>query len=596
MNRYARHALRRALGEETGAIAVIVALFMVGLLVIAALVLDLGTGYDHDRELQSAADAGALAGAMELILPTGSAAAVTRSYVAQNVAPGDSAASVQGGNVSFQKLQVAARSVTVDLRENHVPFNFAQIIGTSEGAVSAHAKAELMYLTAMPIVAPAPIPYLDPAHFTVHVGRGKNPNMATFDLPKTGPGAFAGSTGQDTWKHTPDDFLLYLTGVDEKGDDVMAPFPVGSIYVPSSNSIIQSVELGRNPQAGSTTESVSVVVHTEGLPDKPDGTPIEDIPMLWRVNNSKKWNHIAVHNRGGGVFSGSFTVNAAGSYINGAAMITVETGKRDDWADWGVDWAYFKDYWDLGNKEWKNGDVLAMFSMFDPGQSIQWFEQSGYTAGGRDGDATIRCTVHTRVFDMNGGNCFISSKDMFFQNSFGPTGWGNMLGGVSFGDQIQVALGEIQGDPSWTLLCDGNGNKQADLGEWVPVDPTVRTGAWIGGLNQAVGKVLFVALVDPGFELATPPPSRHPKYDWFSQYKNWWKPKKPSRHPKPGWTGNYPSEVQISHLGAFQVDSLSPDGASDFIMTGHFVRYLSNGTWTDVKPDGVYVETAVLTE
>jgi Flp pilus assembly protein TadG len=600
VNRYARHALRRALGEETGAIAVIVALFMVGLLVIAALVLDLGTGYDHDRELQSAADAGALAGAMELILPAGSPAAATRSYVAQNVAPGDPAASVQGGNVSFQKLQVAARSVTVDLRENHVPFNFAQVIGTSEGAVSAHAKAELMYLTAMPIVAPAPIPYLDPAHFTVHVGHGtgKDADLTQFDLTGS-PGLYSGSGSVAGLRHTPDDFLLWLTGVDEAGNDIMAPFPVGSVYVPSADSVIRSVELGR-PGAGSTSEHVTVTVQTEGMPPNIDGTPIDTIPLQWRINNNHGWNLEQLHRGSNDQFSGSFTVSPGGSYINGTAMITIQTGDAKAWEALGIDWHALKEAWHPDPHEWKDHDVLAMFTMFDEGQSIRYFKQSGYTTS-PDHGGSVQAWVGTRVFDMNGGEATIDSKDMFFQNSFGPTGWGDMLAGASFGEEIQIALGETQAAPSLTLLCDGNGNKQADLGEWLPVDPTVRTGAWIGGLSQAVGKVLFVALVDPGFEEPTPPTNLHAKYNvWFQEYKNWWKPKKPPahppKHPKPGWDPNYPTDVQISHLGAFQVDSVVDAGAGNFTMTGHFVRYLSAGTWTDVKPDGVYVETAVLTE
>ncbi len=53
---------RSHLKDETGAVAVIVALFLLVLLVVGALVLDLGSLYDRDRELQSAADAAAEAG------------------------------------------------------------------------------------------------------------------------------------------------------------------------------------------------------------------------------------------------------------------------------------------------------------------------------------------------------------------------------------------------------------------------------------------------------------------------------------------------------------------------------------------------------
>ena len=146
---------------------------MVALLVLAALVLDLGTGYEHDTQLQAAADAAALAGAQQLITDPGSAGAMAQQYLANNVSPGDAQSSVKGGNVS-QTIVPAARSVTVDLRENHVPFNFAQIIGSTEGAVSAHAKAELMYLTALPMVSPVAIPYLHPASFSIRTVTDNN--------------------------------------------------------------------------------------------------------------------------------------------------------------------------------------------------------------------------------------------------------------------------------------------------------------------------------------------------------------------------------------------------------------------------------------
>ncbi|MCP6756625.1 hypothetical protein NL533_33875, partial [Klebsiella pneumoniae] len=83
-------------------------------------------GYDHDRELQAAADASALAGAQSLINDPGSATAVAQQYLAMNVSPGDPQSSVNGANVSAQ-VSPAARAVTVDLREDHVPFNFAQV-------------------------------------------------------------------------------------------------------------------------------------------------------------------------------------------------------------------------------------------------------------------------------------------------------------------------------------------------------------------------------------------------------------------------------------------------------------------------------------
>jgi hypothetical protein len=490
---------------------------------------------------------------------------------------------------------VGERSVTVDLTENHVPFSFARVIGTSEGTVSAHAKAELMYLTGLPQVAPVAIPYLDPDGFKVHVGRSTSHEVTAFDLNKTGAGLYQGSTAQRIWARSSDDYLLWLTAQDGNGEELMAPLVVGSVFVPDSDDPIRRVELSR-PDAGAASETVEVTVFTEGLPAQ-----IDTVPIVWRLNSGSR-HRVTLHSEGTGtgVFSGAFTV-APSSWINGMAMVSIETTWAYEWDhNWGDWWWHYHDWWDH-HWFWHEDSPLAMFAMFDQTQSIRYFKQSGYT-GGDEGQSTISAQVGTRVYDLNGGEITVSSKDLFFQSSFGPTGWGDMLAVAGFPDEVKVALQEEQRDPSWTLFCDTNGNDQADIGEWVPVNSTVRgTAGWGAGLSQAMGKVVFVALVDPGYEAATAPqfPYHHHHYDWWwgGYYSNWWNTHWFHHHhgPYPA-TPNYPTDLQITHLGAFQVDSVSLDGASDFTMTGHFTRYLGTGQWTNVKPDGVYVETAVLTE
>ena len=61
--------LRRSLLlDEGGAVAVLVALMLVVLVGFAAIVIDIGHLYENRRQMQSAADAAALAGAHELIV------------------------------------------------------------------------------------------------------------------------------------------------------------------------------------------------------------------------------------------------------------------------------------------------------------------------------------------------------------------------------------------------------------------------------------------------------------------------------------------------------------------------------------------------
>ena len=138
---------------------------MVMLLTVVALVIDLGGLYDHDRELQTAADAGALAGAQELIISdgdTGAASTKTQEYVSTNTAPDSS---VVEANLDAWAPVVDARSVTVDLREDHVAFTFAQVFGKSEGAVRAHAKAEVKYLTGVENLFPVALLIMNPEKF-----------------------------------------------------------------------------------------------------------------------------------------------------------------------------------------------------------------------------------------------------------------------------------------------------------------------------------------------------------------------------------------------------------------------------------------------
>jgi hypothetical protein len=175
-------ALRSRIKEETGAVAIMVALFLVALLVLAALVLDLGSLYGHDRELQSAADAGALAGAQELVYSNGSVPAAKTAatdYVSLNTAQSSvNQASVEwpnGGPV------VGSRSVTVDLLENHVPFSFARVIGRTEGSVKAHAKAEVKYLTGVGGAFPVAMLVMTPDKFRF-VFKKSGATLDSFDI------------------------------------------------------------------------------------------------------------------------------------------------------------------------------------------------------------------------------------------------------------------------------------------------------------------------------------------------------------------------------------------------------------------------------
>ncbi len=184
--RESREAPRRIctwhmLRDESGAVAVIVALVMVLLLSVVALVVDLGSLYDHDRELQTAADAAALAGAQELIRSRGdfgSVEDVARQYVSTNSAPNSSVAE---GHLTPWSPVIDARSVTVDLREEQVAFTFARVFGRNEGAVTAHAQAEVKYLTGVETLFPVALLIMNPEKFRF-VFRAGNTVVGSFDI------------------------------------------------------------------------------------------------------------------------------------------------------------------------------------------------------------------------------------------------------------------------------------------------------------------------------------------------------------------------------------------------------------------------------
>src|SRR3954471_23807460 len=87
----ARLMARRArrVVDERGVTMIIFGLILVALLIIVAVVIDLGNARQEKRQLQNAADAAALAGASELFTVSGSpcATAVTYAYANMRLGP-----------------------------------------------------------------------------------------------------------------------------------------------------------------------------------------------------------------------------------------------------------------------------------------------------------------------------------------------------------------------------------------------------------------------------------------------------------------------------------------------------------------------------
>ncbi|MGH2868580.1 MAG: pilus assembly protein TadG-related protein [Solirubrobacteraceae bacterium] len=117
--------------EQRGVVLVLVAAMLVALLGIGALAIDIGSFYRAQRQAQSAADAGALAGAGVLISGTMSANASATSYATTND-PG----------VAANVTEPTSTSVRVSIQTT-APTLFGSIFGLSSQNVTASATAAL---------------------------------------------------------------------------------------------------------------------------------------------------------------------------------------------------------------------------------------------------------------------------------------------------------------------------------------------------------------------------------------------------------------------------------------------------------------------
>jgi Flp pilus assembly protein TadG len=231
-------ALLKRREKEEGAVAVLVALLMVAFLALMALVVDLGGLWDHDRDLQTAADAGAFGGALELLYTggnTGAARAVvehpTDGYVVRNCWP---TSNVIFANLSRFDVAVDKSSVTVDLTEQNIPFFFSGVLALLPGGSTpnftahAHARAQVAYVTGVDKLFPVAINYMSPHRFRFKLTRSPytytedadgritsyTPEVYSFDLVDgNGDGVFD-SGGTTVSENSPGGYYVTLEAID----------------------------------------------------------------------------------------------------------------------------------------------------------------------------------------------------------------------------------------------------------------------------------------------------------------------------------------------------------------------------------------------
>lgn len=121
--------------SDSGAVAVMVAVLMVALLGVAALAIDAGAMYAQRRQLQTAADAAALAGVLALPAQPSEAIAVAGQYAGLN--------SVNADELDFQVQSTYASNDTLVavLRDPDMGLFFARVLGTETAVIEAAATA-----------------------------------------------------------------------------------------------------------------------------------------------------------------------------------------------------------------------------------------------------------------------------------------------------------------------------------------------------------------------------------------------------------------------------------------------------------------------
>jgi Flp pilus assembly protein TadG len=168
---------------ELGQAAVLSVVWMVVLLGLAGFVIDVGSWFHSQRDLQAQADASALAGAQALPDNTSNAATLAKSYAAKN------GFTLPTSGITIWNDQVPSDSITVKVGQD-APTYFSKLFGITTVAIHAKSTARSNLLGSAKYVAPIAVNIKHP----MLAGQGCPcfNTSTTLPLGKTGaPGAFA---------------------------------------------------------------------------------------------------------------------------------------------------------------------------------------------------------------------------------------------------------------------------------------------------------------------------------------------------------------------------------------------------------------------
>ena len=173
--------------SESGQAVVLSVVWMVVLLGMAGLVIDVGSWYRSQRDLQSQADAAALAGAQELPVDTATATGLAKTYATKN------GFTLPTSGITISGTIVPDDSINVKVDKN-APTFFSKVFGVATVPVRAEATARSELIGSAKYVAPIAVNINHPLLTGVNAGVTCPcfDQDTTLPLGKTGaPGAFA---------------------------------------------------------------------------------------------------------------------------------------------------------------------------------------------------------------------------------------------------------------------------------------------------------------------------------------------------------------------------------------------------------------------
>ncbi|MHB0979975.1 MAG: pilus assembly protein TadG-related protein [Thermoleophilia bacterium] len=535
--------------DETGAIAVLVAILMVVFLGLAALVVDAGGLYDHDREIQTAADAGALAGAQEIIRQNGLAgvaAPMAGQYVTKNV----DESSVDEDNLTVGIDTDDKTFVEVTLREEKIPLFFARALGHETGAVNARARAETKYLTGVESAFPVALMYANPHHWRF-VFKSGGEEKARFDLYDSatggditqGDGVFdeVQDRSPNPWTPSAGTYDVYLYAMDKDNNDALElGGPIGLFYVPAAESRLRRVGMER-------VDGNSVAVYAE--------VGGEDTVVEAMFGSDNKYTTMSKVSEG--LYRATlYPSPKTGNDGWGTTDLSIRVQQPAD-----------DDKKGGGKPKWDEFPSVARYIGFHPDVPILDLMMTttldGYSALPGTA-ATPGARIKVRILKMGDEYVLkLSSKDGSNYLA-GNWRWADIWADYSLKREIEMIADDLPFSGLLTTEKKDPGEMGKGLYIGGPLWP--ETGNKIGALkpevlNKLVGKVVTVPIVDYA----------------------------------PNLTGGS-EHYTISGFAAFWITEYSGNGPDKGELRGRFDRWLATGRWQDTPPGPLYVETAVLTE